>query len=110
YGYVLHASAEELDVLRFETLSAAGRRALRDGDERAALASLAAALALWRGPFLSDMTATRFLAAEAARLAERRLSAYEEWAELCVRIGDAHEVLDTIDELTEAHPHHERLN
>ena len=52
-GYVLTVDDDALDVSRFEKLTSAGR-ALVLTDPEAGAASLAEALALWRGPALDD--------------------------------------------------------
>ena len=56
-GYRLRVTAEELDVLRFERLAAAGRDALAAGEATAAVRLLDESLALWRGrPWLTWMS------------------------------------------------------
>lgn len=109
YGYHLRCGTDELDLARFETLAAEGRRAARDGSIQAAAEILGDALRMWRGPFLADLTHSAFLSAEAARIQERRLRVCEDWADVAGRLGEHREVLDTIDELADEHPERERL-
>lgn len=74
-GYRLDP-AVQTDVSEFERLLQVGQR-LRDQGDRAWVDSLAAALALWRGPALADLSAMGFALAAAARLEELRLVAVE---------------------------------
>jgi len=76
-GYVLHVGPDELDVLRFEKLVAAGRDALAARDAAGALRLLDRSLALWRGPVLADVDDTLLVSAEQTRLEEERLGALE---------------------------------
>ena len=55
-GYCLHVAPGELDAEQFERLVEDGRRALAAGDADAAAHALQEALALWRGPPLSDLS------------------------------------------------------
>ena len=108
-GYQLRLSAANLDALRFEELFRAGRLALRDGDARASAAAMRQAIGLWRGQPLEDLRISPVLRAEAARLSERRLAAYEDWFEAELLLGNQAEVLDEIDAVVRAHPLRERL-
>ena len=81
-GYQLEASPDEIDARRFERLVATGMTAMASGDRTAATATFRQALALWRGPPLSDF-------------------AYEEFAQPYVRrFGDLH--LDAVEALAAA--------
>jgi DNA-binding winged helix-turn-helix (wHTH) protein len=51
-GYVLLVETDELDALRFLSLSQEGQEALAHGDAERAAEALRDALALWRGPVL----------------------------------------------------------
>ena len=108
-GYQLRLSAPHLDALRFEELFRAGRLALRDGDARASAAAMRQAIGLWRGQPLEDLQISPVLRAEAARLSERRLAAYEDWFEAELLLGNQAEVLDEIDAVVRAYPLRERL-
>lgn len=108
-GYQLVLTSAEVDVLRFEDMSRAGRLALRRGDPREAAASLRQALGLWRGPALADLQVSPALRAEAARLADRRLAVYEDWFEAELLLGNHAEVLEEIGAVVRAHPLRERL-
>jgi DNA-binding SARP family transcriptional activator len=53
-GYVLEVDREQIDVHRFARLADDGRAVLEGGDPATAEAALREALALWRGPALTD--------------------------------------------------------
>ena len=72
-GYVLGIAAEQLDVRRFERLTAQAEDALAAGDPHGGAAWLDAALALWRGRALSDLADEPFARRPVARLEELRL-------------------------------------
>jgi DNA-binding SARP family transcriptional activator len=108
-GYQLVLAPAEVDALRFEDLSRAGRLALRRGDAQGAAASMRQALGLWRGPALADLQLSPALRAEAARLDDRRLSVYEDWFEAELALGNHAEVLEQIEGVVRAHPLRERL-
>ena len=108
-GYQLVMTSAEVDALRFQELSRTGRAALRRGDARAAAAATRQALHLWRGTVLADLQVSPVLREEAARLEDRRLSAYEDWFEAELRLGNHAEVLDEIEGVVRAHPLRERL-
>ncbi|PRY56175.1 BTAD domain-containing putative transcriptional regulator [Glycomyces artemisiae] len=106
-GYRLEADPEAVDLLRFERLAAAGRRALRAGDP-AARGLLAEALGLWRGPALAD---TPDALSAIAALEETRLAAVEDWAEAELASGAAAAApLPALAEAAAAHPLRERLH
>jgi predicted ATPase/DNA-binding SARP family transcriptional activator len=103
-GYVLHLRSGELDLGRFEELVA---RASGEAPETAA-ETLAAALALWRGPPLGDVGAAPFATGEAARLEELRLAALE--ASLDARLeSGASGLVPELERLKEEHPYRERF-
>jgi DNA-binding SARP family transcriptional activator len=108
-GYQLVLGPAEVDALRFEDLSRAGRLALRRGDARGAAESMRQALGLWRGPALADLQLSPALREEAARLDDRRLSVYEDWFEAELLLGNHAEVLEQIEGVVRAHPLRERL-
>jgi hypothetical protein len=71
---VLQVEPDELDVERFERLSARGRRKLASGDAGAASRLLSDAEALWRGRALADLAEEPFAQAAAVRLEEARIA------------------------------------
>lgn len=108
-GYQLVLTSAEVDALRFEELSRAGRLALRRGDARVSSATMRRALGLWRGPALADLRVSPVLRQEAARLDDRRLSGYEDWFDAELLLGNHAEVLDEIEAVMRVHPLRERL-
>ena len=73
-GYLLRVEADELDLTRFGRLRDQGKPA--------------EAIALWRGPLLSEFAGQRFAQADIARLEDARLGCLEERIErTCARAG-----------------------
>ena len=107
-GYVLHATAEELDILRFELALRRARRLL-PVEPRDAVVQIGEALELWRGSPLSDLADAPSLSGEIARLWELRLAALEELLGARLGIGEHAEALPDLERLTIEHPLRERL-
>ncbi|SEF56982.1 Predicted ATPase [Actinacidiphila yanglinensis] len=105
-GYRLEAARDDVDLYRFERLAEEGARALADGDAVKAVGLLGDALALWRGPALSDLPdrGTAAVRSEALRLDARRQRLTAELA-----LGRAAQVLPELAELAAAHPLDEPL-
>jgi DNA-binding SARP family transcriptional activator/tetratricopeptide (TPR) repeat protein len=106
-GYVLRASPDDVDWLRFERLLDRARKARAGGDLPAADATLAEARALWRGPPLADLT--EIAMPERARLDGLRLSAFEEHVEVLLALGRHDEVVDDLKAVADDHPLREHL-
>jgi WD40 repeat protein/DNA-binding SARP family transcriptional activator len=106
-GYLLRVEPDEIDALRFERLLRDTRRS--DGEPRAAAATLAEALDLWRGPALADLATEPSLAPEIARLEELRLQATEEALDIDLDLGRQTEAVAQLEALTREHPLRERL-
>jgi len=106
-GYVLHV--EETDARRFEALAAEGRQALATGEAERAARVLAEALALWRGPAYAEAADEPWARAEAARLAELRLSATEDRIEAGLMLGRHAALVPEIELLVTREPTRERL-
>jgi DNA-binding SARP family transcriptional activator/ABC-type oligopeptide transport system substrate-binding subunit/DNA-binding beta-propeller fold protein YncE len=87
HDYVLPLARGDLDVDRFEVLIGAGRKAMAVGEPAEAAGRFGEALALWRGAPLGDLADEPFARAEAARLRERRLVAFEERVEADLACG-----------------------
>ncbi len=110
YGYVLHATAEELDLLKFDALVDAGRVAWRThGDLDGAAALFRDALDLWSDRPLVDLLGSASIDAESARLDDRFLAVYEDWVDLEIAAGRHLETLKRLGELAGRHPLRERL-
>ena len=108
-GYLFLAGADELDVLRFEQLAAAGRAALANADAAGAARLLTESLALWRGPALADLGDAGFMATERARLQDARLDAVESRVDALLACGRHRETVAELEELTAEHPLRERF-
>jgi predicted ATPase/DNA-binding SARP family transcriptional activator len=94
-GYVLHVTADELDVHRVRTLLAQERY-----DE---------ALALWRGPPLADLAFQDFAQGEIARLEELRLTALESRFEQELARGRHAHLVAELAAAVRTHPLRERF-
>ena len=108
-GYIAHITPESLDSARFETLVATARLQAAGGAEDRAAAIFREALALWRGPALSDVPDAPMARAEAARLEDARLVVTEERIDADLACGRHSELTAQLDALTQQHPLRERL-
>lgn len=97
-GYLIRIAADELDLRRFEELTARGGR-----DE------LDEALALWRGPPLPDFRDEHWAAPAIARLEELRLVALENRLEADLELGRHAQVVGELEALVAEHPLRERM-
>jgi predicted ATPase/DNA-binding SARP family transcriptional activator len=109
HGYALEVGPDELDAQRFERLLAEARSDLGDERPSAALASLDAAMAEWRGPPLADLAYEPFAQTEIARLEDLRVAAVEQTIDAKLALGRHGEVIGTLEQLVEEHPYRERL-
>jgi len=94
-GYLLRVSDDELDAGRFRQLREEGRPA--------------EALALWRGPALSDLAYHGFAQSEIARLEDQRLACVEEWIQRELEAGAHANVTGELEALVADNPLRERL-
>lgn len=109
HGYLLALEPEQLDLGRFERLLGEGRELLAGGEAERAADTLRAALALWRGPPLSDFASEPFAQDEIARLEELRLAALEERIEADLALGRHAELVPELEPLVREQPLRERL-
>ncbi|MDG4823429.1 BTAD domain-containing putative transcriptional regulator [Asanoa sp. WMMD1127] len=109
-GYLLSVTPGQLDAETFETLVVRAGRLRSDGQTEEARRALRKALGLWRGPtaYDGDDYGDR-VRAEAARLHELRLAAYEDCFELELELGRHREIGGELRALAEQHPLRERL-
>jgi predicted ATPase/DNA-binding SARP family transcriptional activator len=108
-GYALSLEPERLDVHRFERLVREGREALGRGAAGLAAERLCAALELWRGRALADVSEGGALASEALRLDELRSVALEERIEADLALGRHSELVPELRALVQEQPLRERL-
>ncbi|MFB6954042.1 BTAD domain-containing putative transcriptional regulator, partial [Streptomyces niveus] len=105
-GYRLCAEPDDVDLFRFERLTAEGTRALDGGSPKLAAGLLDEALGLWDGPALSDLPHHR---AESARWESRRLGARRARLTAALALGHAEEALPELALLCDEHPIDELL-
>ena len=109
HGYLLALGPEQLDLARFEHLLGEGRELLAGGEAERAAETLRAALALWRGPPLSDFESEPFAHSEIARLEELHVAALEERIEADLALGRHADLVAELEAHISAHPLRERL-
>jgi DNA-binding SARP family transcriptional activator/ABC-type transport system substrate-binding protein/streptogramin lyase len=107
-GYLLRVEQGELDLERFERLLEEGRTAAAAGRAQEASDRLHEALVLWRRPALADLLDEPVLAAESARLEERRLLALEERIDADLALGRGPELVGELERLVGEEPFRER--
>ena len=108
-GYVLRLGTHHLDLLEFRELTERGRLAGSAGNHERAADLFAEALALWRGPALSDVTDD--LASTTRQLLhEERVAAAEARIDAQLALGRFDDVLRDLDTLLIEHPYRERLH
>ncbi|MBL1081065.1 winged helix-turn-helix domain-containing protein [Streptomyces actinomycinicus] len=105
-GYRLAAGPDDVDLTRFDRLTADGLAALAGGDPAKAAAVLDDALALWRGPALADLPDHT---AEANRWESRRLDALRARHTAALALGRAEQSLPELTALCDGHPLDEPL-
>jgi DNA-binding SARP family transcriptional activator/class 3 adenylate cyclase len=108
-GYELCVEQDQVDTSCFERLVAEGRVALREGDPVGAAVRLGEALASWRGAALAEFADEPFAQAEAARLEELRLSAFEDRTEAELAQGRHGDVIADLEVAARDNPTRERL-
>jgi DNA-binding SARP family transcriptional activator/Tfp pilus assembly protein PilF len=105
-AYRLAIAPSSIDVQRFRRLA----RAARDApDAEEAIAAFDEALALWRGPALADVPATRRIDAIRFALAEERLSALLDRITALLDIARYREAAEELTGLMAVHPLAERV-
>ncbi|GAB3949030.1 AfsR/SARP family transcriptional regulator [Streptomyces sparsus] len=103
-GYTIDVGEDQVDVKIFEKLVADGRRELERGHAERAAEVLRSALALWRGPALSNFRAGQVLKGRIARLEELRVLAHELRIEAELALGRHRLVISQLRELVSVHP------
>ncbi|WP_433158285.1 BTAD domain-containing putative transcriptional regulator [Kribbella sp. CA-247076] len=107
--YRLRLQRGELDAETFESmLDEAGASARAGEDERAA-ATIREALALWDGPAYAGLDDVAVLRAEADRLTERRLVAFEDLGTAELAAGRGSAMIAELRDLAAQYPLRERL-
>ena len=106
-GYVLELEPYATDAALAEHLV---EQATRTADHAERVRDLRAALDLWRGRSLVDVTELDWLGHEAARLDQLRLRAARALAESRIALGEHVEALPDLEQLTREHPFDEQLH
>jgi predicted ATPase/DNA-binding SARP family transcriptional activator len=107
-GYRLDVDSDVVDAVRFDRLTAEGRRLLGVGMAEAAAVVLREALGLWRGPALDDFD-DEFARGDRTRLEELRAAAVELRIDADLALGRHEQVAIELATLTLEHPLRERL-
>ncbi|MGP3965185.1 AfsR/SARP family transcriptional regulator [Nonomuraea sp. 3N208] len=108
-GYRLAVDAADVDALRFERLTAAGRERLRAGDAEAAVAALAEAVALWGDdPGAEPAVIAAVAPTVATRLAQVSIEAVADLADAELSLGRAEAAAARLTGLLAEQPVHER--
>ncbi|HEX2293598.1 MAG TPA: BTAD domain-containing putative transcriptional regulator [Gaiellaceae bacterium] len=103
-GYLIDVPRDAVDAHRFEQLT----REARDAPPAERAERLREALALWCGPALADISLGESWAAEAARLEELRLAAWEDRLEADIEAGHHAAAVGELESLVAKHPLRER--
>jgi len=109
-GYLIRVDPDELDLTRFERLTADAQAATRAGMWEAAAVHATAALALWNGEALADVPSEVLTAREVPRLAEMRLQATETRISADIHLGRQSDVIAELQRLVVVHPLREHLH
>jgi len=106
-GYLLDLGPDGTDVEVAERLIRAGSRSTEPAER---VSYLRAALALWRGHPLVDVSGLAWLDEQAQRLSQLRLSAQQALVEARLALGEHAAVLPELEQLTLDHPFDEPLH
>jgi DNA-binding SARP family transcriptional activator len=106
-GYVLDISVESIDVTRAVRLIADSQRT---ADHARKATQLRAALELWRGPSLADVTDVAWLHSQARRLDDLRLDAVEHLAQARLALGDHVALVPELEDLGAQYPFREHVH
>jgi YVTN family beta-propeller protein len=104
-GYALRLDSGELDLERFQSLTAMARRQ----EPMDAAETLRLALILWRGTPLAELEDQPFVQRERLRLEELHLGALAERIEADLALGRHAELVSELEGLVVEHPLRERL-
>lgn len=106
-GYVLHVKPEQLDCEVFTRLIDQARWLSAAGELEKGAQQARQALALWRGPTMSNVEHGPVLKSWRVYLEERRIGALEMLVALDMDLGRGQEMIAELHELVSAHPFNE---
>ncbi|MFB7333138.1 AfsR/SARP family transcriptional regulator [Streptomyces adustus] len=109
-GYQLTLETTDFDRFRFTELTRLGHLATAAGNHRTASEMFTLALAQWRGPALSDVSAGPLSSPHLAELAETRQGVLEQRIEADLALGKHRELVDELSDLAARHPTHENVH
>jgi DNA-binding SARP family transcriptional activator/tetratricopeptide (TPR) repeat protein len=109
-GYLLQAGVEEVDLLRFGSLSREGGAAARAGQWEQAWELLGEGLGLWRGEPLADVPSDLLRREQVPGLEESRLQAAEWRVDAGLQLGRHGDLVGELQLLAAAHPLRERFH
>jgi predicted ATPase/DNA-binding SARP family transcriptional activator len=102
-GYVIDPASIKLDADRFER-DVADALQIAQNNPLQASAELAAALAMWNGVALSDVSYLTFAQLEAQRLEQLKLECLERRIDLDIELGSAQALTGELEVLVREHP------
>ncbi|MEV2274702.1 AfsR/SARP family transcriptional regulator [Nocardiopsis sp. NPDC049922] len=106
-GYLLELAPDELDLFAFEQLVGQAQVLWTEGRHDEVVDRANRALALWRGPVLTDVRPGRILTGHVSQVQETYTRARELRVEASLRLGRHHEVLPELRDLVSEYPLHE---
>ncbi len=109
-GYVLNVAPDAVDTIRLERLVRDGRMAASRGDHDTAAERYEAAVALVRGPPLTELGDYRFARQAASRIEEIVMAAHEGLADAKLAIGRHGDAVAGLTDLVRSHPLRERFH
>jgi DNA-binding SARP family transcriptional activator len=109
-GYRLSLPQGCLDAQQFTDLAARGRQAMERGAVAEAADLLHGALAVWRGPALSDLAPGPIVGIDALRLEEQRYEVLEERIDADLLLGRHHRLISELTGLAADNPTREGLH
>lgn len=108
-GYILCATGDELDLLRFTDLVAAGEQAVADGNLGDGSEHLQSAIELFRGRVFPDLADIEALRPELNKLEARRLDVQQGFFEVELALGRHNGIIGDLEAVLAGEPYRERL-
>lgn len=109
-GYLCQVGQDELDALRFEALCQDAGAALRASRWADALDTAEAALTLWRGAPLLDVSSQMLREEAVPGLEQLRMQALEDHSEAALHLGQQDRLVPRLRDLTTRYPLAERFH